>query len=322
MGTDPPDVTVDYTDGDGEDPDAYPSLKDKFAKAQSVLETACTSYERPAVLWTGGKDSTLTVALLLELTDSVGVQMPPAVFIDHFQHFAVTHEFIDRWADRWNIDLLRVCNEDVQAYIETHQVDPGDDIPVEALDEHNQYQIREILEYEEPTFSFSLDTYVGNHLLKTVPLNQAIADHGFDAVISGVRWDEQAARAEETFISPRHDTDLYPPHDRVHPILPFRERDVWDALWLHIIPALVSGYPADGTIPTDRDDLPAGLSPTEIPVAEKYWEGFRSLGGRAETEKTADRPAWLQQTEDTPERAGRAQDKENLMERLRELGYM
>ncbi|MWG35272.1 nodulation protein, partial [Halomarina oriensis] len=33
-------------------------------------------------------------------------------------------------------------------------------------------------------------------------------------------------------------------------------------------------------------------------------------------------PAWLQDLEGTTERQGRAQDKENLMARLRDLGYM
>ena len=40
------------------------------------------------------------------------------------------------------------------------------------------------------------------------------------------------------------------------------------------------------------------------------------------TEKTTAEPAWLQDLEGTTERAGRAQDKEDLMERLRDLGYM
>ena len=44
--------------------------------------------------------------------------------------------------------------------------------------------------------------------------------------------------------------------------------------------------------------------------------------GEVSTEKTTEEPAWLQNLEDTTERAGRAQDKEDLMERLRDLGYM
>jgi sulfate adenylyltransferase subunit 2 (EC 2.7.7.4) len=61
---------------------------------------------------------------------------------------------------------------------------------------------------------------------------------------------------------------------------------------------------------------------TDIPISPKYVAGFRSLGSSVSTEKTTDEPAWMQNLEETTERAGRAQDKEDLMERLRDLGYM
>ena len=60
----------------------------------------------------------------------------------------------------------------------------------------------------------------------------------------------------------------------------------------------------------------------DIPVSPKYFAGFRSLGSEVSTEKSDEDPAWLQDIENTTERAGRAQDKEDLMERLRDLGYM
>ena len=42
----------------------------------------------------------------------------------------------------------------------------------------------------------------------------------------------------------------------------------------------------------------------------------------AEAKKTSDKPAWEQDLDETPERYGRAQDKENIMEMLRKFGYM
>jgi phosphoadenosine phosphosulfate reductase len=57
-------------------------------------------------------------------------------------------------------------------------------------------------------------------------------------------------------------------------------------------------------------------------VSPKYFAGFRSLGSEVSTDKSAEEPAWLQDMANTTERAGRAQDKEDLMERLRDLGYM
>ena len=312
---------VDYADGEGEDASDYPSLRHKVEKAVSVTRRALERYERPAVLWTGGKDSTLALYFINRVAEEYGHETPTAVFIDHFQHFDDVTDFVERWADEWGIDLVYARNDDVGAYVAEHDLVPGDDIPVDELSEHNRHHVRDVLEYEEETFPFLLDTYVGNHLLKTVALNDALESHGFDGVITGVRWDEQAARADETFFSPRHDPDLFPPHDRVHPILQFTEADVWEAFWAHVVPDAVDGYPA-GRVPSSATDLPDGLTADDLPISPKYFEGFRSLGSETSTTRSADDPAWLQDLDGTTERAGRAQDKEDLMERLRDLGYM
>jgi len=313
---------VDYTDGEGQSPGDYPSLEAKIETAIEVTTRGLEEYRTPAVMWTGGKDSTLTLYFIKEVAERHGFETPPAVFLDHFQHFDEIVEFTERWAERWGVEVLWARNDDIGDYVEEHDLEPGDEIPVGALNEQNRHHVRNILEYEEETFPFLLDTYVGNHLLKTVPLNNAIEEHGIDGIISGVRWDEQEARADETFFSPRHDPDIYPPHDRIQPILQFDERAVWDAFWSYVVPDSVEGYPEDGHVPTGADDLPEGVARADVPVSPKYWEGFRSLGSEVSTERTTDEPAWLQDVENTTERAGRAQDKEDLMERLRDLGYM
>jgi sulfate adenylyltransferase subunit 2 (EC 2.7.7.4) len=314
-------VDVEYAAGDNESSADYPSLESKIEQAVEVTRAGLAEYEQPAVMWTGGKDSTLTLYFVTEVAREFGLETPPVVFIDHFQHFDEIHEFVDHWADEWGVELIYARNEDIGAYADEQALAPGDEIPVAALDEHNQHHVREILEYEEETFPFLLDTYVGNHLLKTVALNDALETHDFDGVLSGVRWDEQEARAEETFFSPRHDPDIYPPHDRIHPILQFDERDVWEAFWNYVVPETVPGFP-EGHVPTSATDLPDALEWSDIPVSPKYVAGYRSLGSEVSTEKTTDEPAWLQNLDDTTERAGRAQDKEDLMERLRDLGYM
>ena len=313
---------VDYEEGSDETPADYPSLVGKVEQAVEVVQVALREYDNPAIMWTGGKDSTLALYFVLEVARELDVSPPPAVFIDHFQHFDAIHDFVDRWAQMWDLEVVYARNEDVGAYVDEHDLVPGDDIPIEALSEHNQHHVRDLLEYEEATFPFLLDTYVGNHLLKTVALNDTLESEGYDAIISGVRWDEQEARADETFFSPRHDPDIYPPHDRVHPILQFTEADVWDATWQYMVPDVVEGYPDDHGAPESEDDLPAGVTIDDIPVSPKYFAGFRSLGSEISTEKTESTPAWLQDLEGTTERAGRAQDKEDLMERLRDLGYM
>jgi phosphoadenosine phosphosulfate reductase len=315
-------VDVSYTDGEGESAADYPELEDKIEKAIEVVATGLEEYENPAIMWTGGKDSTLTLYFVKEVAEEYGLDLPPAVFIDHYQHFDELLEFVDRWADEWDLEVVFARNDDVGTYVDEHGLEPGDDIEIDALSEHNQHHVRNILEYEEETFPFLLDTYVGNHLLKTVALNNALEAHDIDGIISGIRWDEQEARADETFFSPRHDPDIYPPHDRIQPILQFDEGDVWDAFWYYVVPETVPEFPDEGYVPQDYDDLPNGLTHDDIPVSPKYFAGFRSLGSEISTEKSDEEPAWLQDLDNTTERAGRAQDKEDLMERLRDLGYM
>lgn len=77
------------------------------------------------------------------------------------------------------------------------------------------------------------------------------------------------------------------------PILHFTERDVWDAHFA-----------------------------CDIPICSLYQQGYRSLGARVSTTKSGDAPACEQDLENTTERGGRRQDKEELMEKLRQLGYM
>ncbi|MFB6205487.1 MAG: phosphoadenosine phosphosulfate reductase family protein [Haloglomus sp.] len=315
-------LDVDYTEGEGESPEDYPTIEAKIEKALDVVERGLREYRNPAIMWTGGKDSTLTLYFVKEVVEQFDLEMPPTVFIDHYQHFDELMEFVERWADEWDLEVVYARNTDVGEYVAEQDLEPGDDIPIDALSEHNQHHVRNILEYEEDTFPFLLDTYVGNHLLKTVALNDALESHDIDGIISGIRWDEQEARADETFFSPRHDPDIYPPHDRIQPILQFMESDVWDAFWYFVVPETVEAYPDEGYVPQDYDDLPDDLTHEDIPVSPKYFEGFRSLGSEVSTGKSSEEPAWLQDMANTSERGERAQDKEDLMERLRDLGYM
>ncbi|MDY6780549.1 MAG: phosphoadenosine phosphosulfate reductase family protein, partial [Halobacteria archaeon] len=147
----------------------------------------------------------------------------------------------------------------------------------------------ERLEYRDGTVPYDMDTEVCSHLLKTVALNDVIEEEGYDAVLSGIRWDEQEARSDEEYFSPRENPD----HDRVHPILHFTEQDIWD---------------------TSLEK--------KVPVNPLYEQGYRSIGSEPSTEKTTDVPAWEQNLDDTVEREGRSQDKEGIMEHLRDLGYM
>lgn len=261
------------------------SLEEKIEKSKQVIRQALGQFGKDMlVAWTGGKDSTYLLYLIKEICDKEGCPKPPVLFVDHGQHFEEVHNFVDHWSKKWGFEVVVARNDDL---IEKAN-EPGDQVPIELLNERNRREL-ERLGWEKDTVPFLMDTEAGNHLLKTVATDIVIENGGYKAMMTGIRWDEQEARSDEVFFSPREN----PAHMRVHPILPFKERDVWDATFK-----------------------------LDIPINPLYKKGYRSLGSKVSTDKPADKPAWEQELEKTKERQGRAQDKEEIMKRLRELGYM
>ena len=256
-------------------------LKYKIAIAEVVTEAALTTFKKVVVVWSGGKDSTVVLHLAKTVADRVGKAFD-VVFIDHYMHFDETLEFIEKVAKEWGLRLFVKGNERLKGF------KYGDVVKVDQLDQRDRDELLRI-GYVKPEFTFSLNNIAANHLLKTVPLNEFISDGHYDGVFIGIRWDENPARAGEVFFSRREK----PVHIRVHPILPFTERDVWD-------------YTLGN----------------KLPINPLYYRGFRSIDDKYETKPTGDRPAWEQDLEGSPERVGRAQDKEGIMELLRRYGYM
>ena len=164
----------------------------------------------------------------------------------------------------------------------------GDPVKVAKLNKRNKEALKD-LDFKGKTFPFEPESYVGNHLMKTVAMNIHLEKEGIQALITGIRWDEQEARSNETYFSSRENPD----HFRIHPILHFKEKDVWNA--------------------THKN---------KVPYLKLYEEGYRSLGAKGTTTKTSNKPAWEQDLDNTTEREGRRQDKEQIMQRLRDLGYM
>ena len=160
------------------------------------------------------------------------------------------------------------------------------------LNERNRREVAR-LGYQEPEFPYEPESFVGNHLMKTVAMNVFLEDHRIAGFFEGIRWDEQGARANETYFSPRHASEFNPEHMRISPILHFKEIEVWHA-----------------------------IHTCNVPFCPLYAQGYRSLGARVTTRKTGNVPAWEQDLESEPERVGRRQDKEGLMDKLRQLGYM
>ena len=143
----PDDLDVDYADGEGESPEDYPSVNHKIEKAIEVTKDGLEQYDNPVIMWTGGKDSTLTLYFVKEVADRFDLEVPPVVFIDHYQHFDELIDFCKHWADEWDLDVIWARNEDIGDYVDEHGLEPGDDIPVDALSEHNQHHVRNLLEY-------------------------------------------------------------------------------------------------------------------------------------------------------------------------------
>ena len=258
------------------------SIKAKEEIAKIVIADALQNFLRPTVVWSTGKDSTVVLHMVQDVVEKLNLKMPTTLFVDHGDHFKETLQMLEDLGRNWKLNIVIARNEDVLRNVKNGVVNVSD------LSEENQMEARRI-GFNKASFEYSLESDVGNHLLKTVALNSAISQYRFDALFTGIRWDENPARSNEVFISGRDE----PPHFRVQPILPFLERDVWNYMLAN-----------------------------KLPIHPKYREGYRSIDGVRDSKKISDEPAWEQDMEHTSEREGRSQDKEGMMERLRQLGYM
>lgn len=267
------------------------SIEEKVEKAKEVIAIALEHYDRDKVVvaWTGGKDSTVLLWLVKQVCDEKGYKIPKCLFIDEGDVFDEIREFVDELTKKWKLDVVTVHNSNVS---DTAKKKLGATIKVKDLNKRNQAEI-ERLGYDKDSFDYEPESFVGNHLMKTVPMNMYIEENKIAAFFEGIRWDEQEARAKETWFSQREETKFNSEHDRINSILHFYEKDIWEAIHKYA-----------------------------IPFCKLYAEGYRSLGARVTTGKTSDKPAWEQDLENTTERDGRRQDKEGLMKRLRDLGYM
>ena len=261
-------------------------IDQKTEKSKSLIKNAIEKFgvEKIAIAITGGKDSTTNLWLFRQACSEMGVKVPICMFIDEGDVFDEIKEFINHIQKLWSLEIAYLKNEDISS----KSTGIGNMIKVSSLKESNQAALRE-MGFADPEFPFIPDSTVCNHLMKTMPMREFILKNDITAISTAIRWDEQEARKEEEYFSLRTN----PEHTRVHPILHFRERDIWIAIFKY-----------------------------DIPFNQLYKLGYRSLGARCATGKVSDIPAWMQDLENTPERVGRGQDKEQVMEQLRALGYM
>lgn len=266
-------------------------LQKKIEDSKAIIRQAFEKYavDELAVTWTGGKDSTLQLQFIRDVAGELGQPLPRCFSIDEGDMFPEIRDFLETYTRKWGVTLDIIHNDDVSR---AAGGELGAPVQVADLNERNRKEI-ERLGWDDEEFDYEPESYVGNHLMKTVVMNTYIEQHGLKGVFTAIRWDEQAARVNEEYFSLRPGSELNPEHERISPILHFTERDVWNTTFA-----------------------------LKIPFNDLYERGYRSLGARCTTVKASDLPAWEQDLENTMERGGRRQDKEDLMQKMRELGYM
>lgn len=260
--------------------------------AQNVVREAYRQYDPKDIrlVWSGHKDSTLTTWIWKETCEKYGFELPKAVTLDEGDNFVEVEDFLKEITEKWELDLDVACNKDV---LEAANYELNADVHVSKLSERNRKEIEKIGFGSLDKFPFEAESFIGNHLMKSVALNMYLEENNVKIIVQGLRWDEQQVRADDPFIEEVAGDELQPAQVRIRPILHISERSLWDI-----------------------------YSHWQLPFVSLYNDGFRSLGVKTTTTKPCDTPAWEQDLENTVERAGRRQDKEKAMARLRQLGYM
>jgi sulfate adenylyltransferase subunit 2 len=177
-----------------------------------VLRETAAQFDRPALLFSGGKDSIVMAHLARKAFHPARVPFV-LLHVDTGHNFPETIEFRDRFVEGIGARLIVAY---VQDSIDTGRV------------------------VEETGANASRNT------LQTVTLLDAIEKHQFDAALGGGRRDEEKARAKERFFSHRNDFGEWDPkgqrpelwnlfngrhqhgeHFRVFPLSNWTEMDVW-----------------------------------------------------------------------------------------------
>jgi sulfate adenylyltransferase subunit 2 len=182
------------------------------AESIHLLREVGAEFERPVLLFSGGKDS--IVMLHLAVKAFWPAKPPfPVMHVDTGHNFAEVIDYRDRRVAEVGVRLIVAS---VQASIDAGRV----------------------VEETGPRAS--------RNRLQTTTLLDAIEEHGFDAVLGGARRDEEKARAKERFFSFRDEFGQWDPknqrpeiwnlyngrhrkgeHIRVFPLSNWTELDIW-----------------------------------------------------------------------------------------------
>lgn len=268
------------------------SLGELESQSIYILREAFNKFDRLAMLWSIGKDST---ALLWLARKAFFGHVPfPLVHVDTSYKIPSMIEFRDRLVREWKLELIVGKN-------------------VAALESGVTYPNGKATRVECCS------------ALKKDALKQVLDKHHFTGVIVGVRRDEEPTRAKERYFSPRDkhmewNVADQPPelwdqfktdfakgtHIRIHPLLHWTEVDIWEYIGQENIPII------------------------PLYFANEKGERYRSIGCwpctfpiKSNARTVREIVAELRATK-IPERTGRAQDQESedAFEKLRRDGYM
>jgi len=67
-----------------------------------------------AITWTGGKDSGLGLWIIRQVCQEDGIKIPKVMTIDEFDIFQEVHDFMEKYAKEWNLDLEWCRNDDLK----------------------------------------------------------------------------------------------------------------------------------------------------------------------------------------------------------------
>ena len=292
-------------------------LKELEAEAIFVIREVAAQFERPVMLFSGGKDSIIMFHLARKAFFPAKIPFP-LMHVDTGHNFPETIEFRDK--------LMRDTGETIVVKYVQDSIDRGT-----AVEEKGPNASR--------------------NGLQTVTLLEGLEDGKHDAALGGARRDEEKARAKERFFSHRDDFGQWDPknqrpelwnifngrkhigeHFRIFPISNWTEMDVWQYIMHEKIP-LPSLYFAHKRKVVNRDGVLLSKSDfLNLKEGEQYEEilvrcrtiGDMTCTGVSESdaksiEDIIDEVASTRITE----RGGRADDKrsEAAMEDRKKAGY-
>src|SRR3989344_4153049 len=292
-------------------------LKELESESIYVVRELAAQFEKPALLFSGGKDSIVCFHLARKAFAPAKIPFP-LVHVDTGHNFEETIIFRDELAKKYNAQLI-----------------------VGSV----QQSIDEGRAVEEKGFNAS------RNVLQTVTLLETIEKYKFDALVGGARRDEEKARAKERFFSHRDDFGQWDPknqrpelwnlfngkkhlgeHFRVFPISNWTEMDVWQYILQEKIeiPSIYftherECFMRDGVIYAHSNVIP--LKPTE--KVEKMQVRFRTIGDISCTGAVLSKANSLEEIVEevaatrVTERGSRIDDKrsEAAMEDRKKQGY-